>query len=69
MTESELAYYWELPGVYDGWSVAVYKDGTMKNRWANEDGSAKEGYESHFELTQQAILNSDFHEGSADGTT
>lgn len=55
MTESELAYYWELPGVYDGWSVAVYKDGTMKNRWANDDGSAREGYERRFEPTQQAI--------------
>lgn len=25
----------ELRGVYDGWSVAVMKDGTRVNRWAD----------------------------------
>ena len=28
----------ELRGVYDGWSIAVYADGTIKNRWANDAG-------------------------------
>lgn len=31
--------YIELQGVYDGWSVVVYEDGTMHNRWDPEDGS------------------------------
>jgi len=31
----------ELLGVYDGWSVAVMKDGTRINRWRGE-GSRRE---------------------------
>lgn len=23
----------EIPGVYDGWSIAVMRDGTQVNRW------------------------------------
>lgn len=28
----------ELSGVYDGWSVAVMKDGTRVNRWTGIEG-------------------------------
>lgn len=28
----------EIRGVYDGWSVAVLKDGRIYNRWANSKG-------------------------------
>lgn len=31
----------ELRGVYDGWSVAVMKDGTRVNRWAEIPGYSK----------------------------
>ena len=34
----EIDHLVELRGVYDGWSVAVMKDGTKINRWANEPG-------------------------------
>lgn len=46
----------ELPGVYDGWSIAVLTDGTRINRWANEDGTAaREGYERRYLLTQKVL--------------
>ena len=28
----------EIRGIYDGWSVAKMKDGTLVNRWKPEDG-------------------------------
>ena len=31
---SQIDHLIELRGVYDGWSVAVLKDGTRVNRWA-----------------------------------
>ena len=45
----------ELPHIYDGWSIAVLKDGTMVNRWEGQ-----EGYEHRARLTQDHIdhLNS-----------
>lgn len=46
----------ELPDVYDGWSIAVLKDGTRVNRWANADDTGpREGYERRYTLTQQAL--------------
>lgn len=30
-------HYVEIRGVYDGWSVAVMKDGRMLNRWPPDD--------------------------------
>lgn len=29
----EVAYFVELQGVYDGWSIAIMKDGSKVNRW------------------------------------
>lgn len=34
---SQLDYYIEIRGVYDGWSVAKMKDGSYINRWEPED--------------------------------
>lgn len=46
----------ELDGVYDGWSIAVLKDGTRINRWANAMGDGpREGYERRYSLTQRAL--------------
>ena len=46
----------ELPGVYDGWSIAVFQDGTVLNRWSNDDGTGPEpGYERRYAATQKAI--------------
>lgn len=43
----------ELRGVYDGWSVAVLKDGTHVNRWKDhETGKALEGYEYRYDVTE-----------------
>ena len=47
----------ELRGVYDGWSIAVYTDGTMRNRWAEADGTASPGYERRWFATEQAIAD------------
>ncbi len=46
----------ELPDVYDGWSVAVLKDGSVWNRWSNdtEDGPLV-GYERRYAATQRYI--------------
>lgn len=40
----------ELQGVYDGWSIAVMKDGTLRNRWSD-----LEGYERRADQTQAVI--------------
>ena len=46
----------ELPGVYDGWSIAVFMDGTMLNRWANDEGTGPApGYERRYEATKKAM--------------
>lgn len=43
----------ELRGVYDGWSVAVMKDGSRLNRWANADGTGPApGYWRRYEATE-----------------
>ena len=48
-------YLIELRGVYDGWSIAVLKDGSYVNRWAGVDGYAEPGYERRWLATQQHI--------------
>ena len=35
--EANVEYYIEIRGIYDGWSVAVMKDGRMLNRWPPSD--------------------------------
>lgn len=37
LDESQIAHLIELRGVYDGWSVAVLKDGRRVNRWAGTE--------------------------------
>lgn len=49
-TEAEVDHLIELHGIYDGWSIAVLKDGTKVNRWAGI-----EGYEARAERTQAYI--------------
>jgi hypothetical protein len=54
----------ELWGVYDGWSIAVMTDGTLRNRWANETGDGPEpGYERRWGATEAAIVG--MHEAEA----
>lgn len=41
MTEIDMdrvVMLYEIRGVYDGWSVAEYEDGTLINRWDESDG-------------------------------
>lgn len=41
MTEIDMdrvVMLYEIPFVYDGWSVAEYEDGTLINRWDESDG-------------------------------
>lgn len=52
----QIAHLIELRGVYDGWSVAVMKDGTLVNRWGDGDGPYA-GYERRFNATAEAIAN------------
>lgn len=49
---AEIDYYIELRGVYDGWSVAVLRDGTRVNRWAEADGMPAVGYERRYDITE-----------------
>jgi hypothetical protein len=44
----------EIRGLYDGWSIAVMKDGTVVNRWA---GLA--GYERRAAATDEYIKNAE----------
>lgn len=53
--QTEIDYLIELRGVYDGWSIAVHKDGTLRNRWAGEDGKAEPGYERRYGAAERAI--------------
>lgn len=45
----------ELPGVYDGISIYVYTDGTIRNRWAEPDGTPTPSMERRYEATQRVI--------------
>lgn len=55
--EDDIAYLVEIPGVYDGWSVAVHKDGSMANRWASsyEAYPASEVVRRRYEAAQKWI--------------
>lgn len=33
----EVKVYIEIQGLYDGWSVAKMKDGSLVNRWPKDD--------------------------------
>lgn len=44
---SKVAMYIEFRGVYDGWSAARMDDGTIVNRWSEDDPK--------YALTQAAI--------------
>ena len=50
-----IAHLIEFRGVYDGWSIAVLKDGSLVNRWAEPDGTPRAGYERRFKATEAAI--------------
>lgn len=54
-TDENVSALIELRGVYDGWSVAALRDGTLVNRWADEEGKAVPGYERRWKLTQHFI--------------
>lgn len=34
----EIVMYYEIRGLYDGWSAAMLSDGRIVNRWSPEDG-------------------------------
>ena len=55
MTDDNISHLIELRGVYDGYSIIVYKDGTMKNRWASAHGGPAVGYEWRWQATEEAI--------------
>lgn len=57
--EEDIDQLIELRGVYDGWSVAVLKDGTLVNRWADADGNAIPGYERRWKATRDFINHQD----------
>ena len=42
MSTSEVDLLIEIPEVYDGWSVKVYTDGTIENRWTAALRAAEE---------------------------
>lgn len=55
-TYGDIDYVISLREVYDGWSIAVLKDGTVWNRWQNADGDGPTpGYEHRYQATQEYI--------------
>lgn len=49
----------ELPHIYDGWSIAVLKDGTKVNRWAGQ-----RGYERRAKQVQD-VLDQEVNDASS----
>lgn len=37
MDNDDMIGFIELPDIFDGWSVAVMADGTLRNRWPPDD--------------------------------
>lgn len=64
VTPDPIDHLIELRGVYDGWIIAVHKDGTLHNRWADEDGNAIPGYERQWRATEEAIAKYRLRTGS-----
>lgn len=55
-TDDEIDHLVQLQVVYDGWSIAVLKDGRRINRWANDEGTGpEEGYERRYRMTQEVL--------------
>lgn len=54
-TDDDIDHVIELRGVYDGWSVAVLKNGIRVNRWAGIDGQAIPGYERRWKMTEDYL--------------
>ena len=52
---NDIGHLIELRGVYDGWSIAVMKDGSLVNRWADDHGGPLGGYERRWAATEEAI--------------
>ena len=52
---ANIAHLIELRGVYDGWSIAVLKDGSLVNRWAAPDCTPRDGYEDRWKATETAL--------------
>ena len=52
-----IAHLIEFRGVYDGWSIAVLKDGSLVNRWAGPDGTPRAGHRHRFEATETALAH------------
>lgn len=53
----DIGHLIELRGVYDGWSIAVLKDGALVNRWADDNGAPLDGFERRWAATEEAIGN------------
>lgn len=57
----------EVPGAYDGWSIAVIREPVYAyvNRWAQKDDPlvAEPGYERRFRLTEEYIERSGVKRG------
>lgn len=55
--EKQIDYLVEIAGIYDGWSIAVLKDGSQVNRWENDEGTGPgPGYERRYIRTQELIM-------------
>ena len=51
----DVAYYLEIQGLYDGYSIVVYDDGHWQNRWEDEGGSPIPGLERRWGATNDYI--------------
>lgn len=55
----KIAYLIEIPEIYDGFSITVYEDGTMENRWGDGTGNPLAGYEYRWKATEDYIASLD----------
>lgn len=57
VNDDDIDHLIELSEVYDGWSIAVIRDGTLVNRWARPEAPYRglPGYERRFQQTQLVI--------------
>ena len=58
--QDRIAFTYEIPGLYDGWSIAVLTDRTVVNRWAEDDGSPRAGLEHRCAATRAVMHDPDF---------
>lgn len=56
-SSAEIDHLVEIQGLYDGWSIAVFRDGRVYNRWQSKENCLlpAEGLQRRYEETEKYI--------------